>query len=564
VLGVQVAGAAVASVTHVDGTSWPTQGTGDNIAIFTYTGGPQTWTVPDDVVGATITASGAEGGSSAGGTLSGGLGGVASADFSVTPGDNVGITVGQQGQPGATFDFTSSHFASPTAFGGGGSGGGDAGGGGGGTFINYTNTEAPNVVAHNPEAPYVLVAGGGGGSGSLTCTGPSFSTGGAGGGFNGQPGSSCGLAGGGGTQLAGRVAGGSGDGSTAGQIGQGGDGGSPVFGSPNRSSAISQSHQPTAGGAVEVAAAISVAGGGGSSAISPLIITPHGEGGADSGGGGGGSGLIPTDGSFAESGNSGNGEVIITYDVAGSPSAPTTTTVTSSSDPSTPGTVTYTATVSFPDTGIGGHNGTVTFFDGTTPIPGRIGVPLSDGPPCTATCVVAYGETAHSAHLVTGHAVSAGSTHLITATYGGNSAFQKSTSAPLAQNVLLPGQSAGYRLVAADGGVFSFGGLPGYGSTGGQLLNKPIVGMDTTPDGGGYWLVASDGGIFAFGDAGFFGSTGAQKLNQPIVGMASTPDGGGYWLVASDGGIFKFGDAGFFGSTAGSALNQPIMGISAG
>jgi hypothetical protein len=62
--------------------------------------------------------------------------------------------------------------------------------------------------------------------------------------------------------------------------------------------------------------------------------------------------------------------------------------------------------------------------------------------------------------------------------------------------------------------------------------------------------VAADGGIFSFGDAAFYGSTGAITLNKPIVGMASTPDGGGYWLVASDGGIFSFGDAVFLGSAA--------------
>ena len=55
--------------------------------------------------------------------------------------------------------------------------------------------------------------------------------------------------------------------------------------------------------------------------------------------------------------------------------------------------------------------------------------------------------------------------------------------------------------------------------------------MAPTPDGGGYWLVAADGGIFTFGDAGFYGSTGNIHLNQPVVGMAPTPDGGGYWLV---------------------------------
>ncbi len=73
---------------------------------------------------------------------------------------------------------------------------------------------------------------------------------------------------------------------------------------------------------------------------------------------------------------------------------------------------------------------------------------------------------------------------------------------------------------------------------------------------GGYHLVASDGGIFSFGDAPFYGSTGAMRLNSPIVGMASTPDGGGYWLVASDGGIFSFGDAPFDGSTGAMRLNK--------
>ncbi len=71
---------------------------------------------------------------------------------------------------------------------------------------------------------------------------------------------------------------------------------------------------------------------------------------------------------------------------------------------------------------------------------------------------------------------------------------------------------------------------------------RRVVGMAgrSTP---GYWLVASDGGIFSFGSARFHGSTGAIRLNRPIVGMASTPSGNGYWLVASDGGIFSFGDA---------------------
>jgi hypothetical protein len=85
--------------------------------------------------------------------------------------------------------------------------------------------------------------------------------------------------------------------------------------------------------------------------------------------------------------------------------------------------------------------------------------------------------------------------------------------------------------------------------------------MAATPDGLGYWLVAADGGVFSFGDAGFFGSTGGVTLNQPVVGMAATPDGLGYWLVAADGGVFSFGDAGFFGSAVGG-LTTPAVGIS--
>ena len=123
------------------------------------------------------------------------------------------------------------------------------------------------------------------------------------------------------------------------------------------------------------------------------------------------------------------------------------------------------------------------------------------------------------------------------------------------------GPVPGYRVVATDGGIFNFGDAHFFGSMGGHPLNKPIVGMASTPDGGGYWLVASDGGIFNFGDARFFGSMGAHRLNKPIVGMASTPDGGGYWLVASDGGIFNFGDAHFFGSTGAHRLNKPIVGM---
>ncbi|MGH9282293.1 MAG: hypothetical protein ACRD0S_05095, partial [Acidimicrobiales bacterium] len=123
------------------------------------------------------------------------------------------------------------------------------------------------------------------------------------------------------------------------------------------------------------------------------------------------------------------------------------------------------------------------------------------------------------------------------------------------------GSGPGYRLVARDGGVFSFGGAGFYGSTGGIRLAQPMVGLSNTPSDAGYWMVAADGGVFAFGDAVFRGSSGGVRLAQPVVGMAPTPSGKGYWLVARDGGVFAFGDATFFGSTGALTLNQPMVGI---
>ena len=109
-----------------------------------------------------------------------------------------------------------------------------------------------------------------------------------------------------------------------------------------------------------------------------------------------------------------------------------------------------------------------------------------------------------------------------------------------------PPSGNGYWLVARDGGIFTYGAAPYYGSTGSMHLNQPVVGMAATPSGNGYWLVAADGGIFAFGDAPYDGSTGSLRLNQPVVGMAATPSGNGYWLGAADGGVFAFGAASFY------------------
>jgi hypothetical protein len=120
--------------------------------------------------------------------------------------------------------------------------------------------------------------------------------------------------------------------------------------------------------------------------------------------------------------------------------------------------------------------------------------------------------------------------------------------------------AGGYWLVASDGGDFSYGPTF-FGSLGDQHLDAPIVGMAATPDGAGYYLAGADGGVFTFGDAHFQGSMAGKHLNKPIVGIAVTPDGQGYLLVASDGGVFTFGDAHFQGSMGGKPLNQRVVGV---
>ena len=120
--------------------------------------------------------------------------------------------------------------------------------------------------------------------------------------------------------------------------------------------------------------------------------------------------------------------------------------------------------------------------------------------------------------------------------------------------------SNGYRMVAGDGGIFTFGARQFWGSTGDKVLNKPIVGGATdTSDYEGYWIVASDGGVFAF-DAPFHGSA-VGLIDSPAVEIEPTPTGGGYWIVTSTGKVVPFGDAKFHGDMAGKGLNQPIIGM---
>lgn len=163
-----------------------------------YTGSTQTWVVPEGVTTVTLETWGAQGWT---GSYSGGLGGYAKGDLSVTPGQVLNIFVGGQG---------TAAVGNAAPGGGGWNGGGNgqtnasansAGGGGGASDVRSGGTALANRV--------IVGAGGGGSTNNTGCTG------GNGGGVTGSDGGGAFSPGTGGTQSSG--------GSTDGVLGQGGN-----------------------------------------------------------------------------------------------------------------------------------------------------------------------------------------------------------------------------------------------------------------------------------------------------------------------------------------------------
>ncbi|MHB1533821.1 MAG: hypothetical protein ACYC1D_04255 [Acidimicrobiales bacterium] len=65
--------------------------------------------------------------------------------------------------------------------------------------------------------------------------------------------------------------------------------------------------------------------------------------------------------------------------------------------------------------------------------------------------------------------------------------------------------------------------------------------MAGTSDGAGYTLVGADGGVFSFGDAPFIGSLGADPPAGGIEGMGVASSGSGYDLLGAGGVVWPFG-----------------------
>ncbi len=116
--------------------------------------------------------------------------------------------------------------------------------------------------------------------------------------------------------------------------------------------------------------------------------------------------------------------------------------------------------------------------------------------------------------------------------------------------------NAGYWLVAANGGIYSFGNAPNNLGDGLGKIFGNVVALATTPDGQGYYMFLQNGPIAAFGDA-TQGLGGATNSGAPIVFGQSTSTGKGAWEFATNGAVFSFGDAPFEGSLS-ITLNAPI------
>ncbi len=147
-------------------------------------------------------------------------------------------------------------------------------------------------------------------------------------------------------------------------------------------------------------------------------------------------------------------------------------------------------------------------------------------------------------------------------------AYSQAAPASAVQIIRNPAGS-GYWLLSAQGGVYSYGGAPFFGSAAGQsyFAGQRAVGMAADPAGTGYWIVSAAGGVYSYGSAPSYGAAAGQSYfaGQRAVGMAADPAGTGYWIVSAAGGVYSYGSAPSYGAAAGQSYfaGQTAVGMAA-
>jgi uncharacterized membrane protein YecN with MAPEG domain len=115
------------------------------------------------------------------------------------------------------------------------------------------------------------------------------------------------------------------------------------------------------------------------------------------------------------------------------------------------------------------------------------------------------------------------------------------TATPVA--ISSDGLEPGYLAVNADASILTIGPVPSW-QPATTKLNAPIVGITLDPGTkAGYWLVAADGGVFSYEGAQFYGALAGTNIPSPVVGMAALPEGKGYLIAEQDGNVVVLGDA---------------------
>jgi len=141
------------------------------------------------------------------------------------------------------------------------------------------------------------------------------------------------------------------------------------------------------------------------------------------------------------------------------------------------------------------------------------------------------------------------------------------SNAPTPANQRIPLPIAQPRLVVnTRGEVVALDGAIHRGDLTGFTLDAPIVAAASTTTGAGYWLLGADGGVFSFGDAQFQGSlrspdqalataedlTEVQGILELLryngevraVDIVAVNESSGYWIVLANGRSIEFGGAG--------------------